>query len=46
MTLEETIKLLESEYERAKHLDFVINPITYALYKVWRMADRRKKVRK
>lgn len=39
MTLEEAIKLLESEYERAKRLDFVINPIAYALYQVWKKAD-------
>lgn len=43
MTLEEAIKLLESEYERAKRLDFVNNPIAYALYQVWKKADRRKK---
>ena len=43
MTPEEAIKLLESEYERAKRLDFVINPIAYALYQVWKKADRRKK---
>lgn len=40
MTVEEAIKLLESEYERAKRLDFVVNPIAYALYQVWTKADR------
>ena len=44
MTPEEAIKLLESEYERAKRLDFVINPIAYALYQVWKKADRRKRM--
>lgn len=40
MTLEKAIKLLEKEYERAKGLDFVRNPLTYALYNVWKQADR------
>ena len=44
MTIEEAIKLLESEYERAKRLDFVTNPIAYALYQVWKKADRRKRM--
>ena len=42
MTIEEAIKLLESEYERAKRLDFVTNPIAYALYQVWKKADRKR----
>lgn len=42
MTLEEAIHLLESEYERAKRLDFVVNPIAYALYQVWKKADRKR----
>ena len=42
MTLEEAIKLLESEYEKAKRLDYVINPIAYALYQVWIKADRKR----
>lgn len=46
MTLEEAIKLLEFEYEWVKRLDFVYNPIAYALYQVWKKADRRKRVRK
>lgn len=40
MTFQEAIKLLESEYERAKRLDFVVNPIAYDLYQVWTKADR------
>lgn len=39
MSLEKAIKLLEQEYERAKRLPFVRNPISYALFKVWKMAD-------
>ena len=45
MTLEEAIHLLESEYEQAKRLDFVINPIAYALYQVWKKVDRKRKNR-
>lgn len=39
MTLGKAIKLLEKEYEKAKQLKWVYNPIAYALYKVWKMAD-------
>lgn len=39
MTLEKAIKLLEQEYERAKNLEFVHNPLAWALYRVWRKAD-------
>lgn len=41
MTLEKAIKLLEREYDRASKLVFVRNPLAYALYKVWQMADKR-----
>lgn len=40
MTLEKAIKMLEGEYERAKKMDYVRNPIAYALHQVWKMADR------
>lgn len=39
MTLEKAIKRLEQEYERAKGLSYVRNPLAYALYRVWREAD-------
>ena len=42
MTLDEVIELLKSEYEKAKHLEFVKNPLSYALYKVWKMIDKQK----
>jgi hypothetical protein len=41
MTLEEAIEMLKIEYERAKNLDFVIKPLAYALYQVWKKADRK-----
>lgn len=33
------MKLLKTEYEKALGLEFVHNPLAYALYKVWKMAD-------
>ena len=43
MTLEKAILLLEKEYEIAKNLPFARNPVAYALYQVWRMADEKRK---
>ena len=43
MTLQKAIKLLEAEYEKAKNLSFVRNKLAYALYQVWRIADREDK---
>lgn len=37
--LETAIKLLTEEYEKAKKLEHIHNPIAYALYQVWREAD-------
>lgn len=42
MTLDKAIKLLETEYEKAKELEWVKNPLAYALYKVWKMVDKKK----
>ena len=42
MTLEKAIRLLETEYEKAKKSTFVRNPIAYALYRVWKIADEQK----
>lgn len=39
MTLNGAIKLIELEYEKAKCLEWVHNPLAYALYQVWKMAD-------
>ena len=41
MSLEEAIELLKKKYEEAKDLSFVVNPISYALYQVWREVERR-----
>lgn len=40
MAIETAIKFLKVEYEKAKLLKFVHNPTAYALYQVWKMADR------
>ena len=39
MTLRKAISMLEAEYERAKGLEFVHNPLAYALYQVWKKVD-------
>ena len=40
MTIEKAIRLLCREYEIAKNLEMVRNPVAYALHKVWRQADK------
>lgn len=40
MKIDTAMKRLEKEYERAKNLEFVRNPVAYALYQVWKEADR------
>lgn len=42
MTLEKAIERLKTEYERAKSLSYVINPLAYALYQVWKEADKKR----
>lgn len=39
MTLNKAKKLLEEEYEKAKTLEHIQNPLAYALFNVWRKAD-------
>lgn len=41
MTLEKAKQLLDKEYERAKRLEYVKNPLAYALYQVWKKADNK-----
>lgn len=40
MTFEKAVRLLENAYQQAKQLEFVRNPLAYALYKVWKIADK------
>ena len=42
MHIEMAIRLLEEEYEKAKHLAWVKNPLAYALYCVWKIVDKEK----
>ncbi len=39
MRIKRAIRLLEAEYEKAKKLEWVHNPLAYALHQVWKMAD-------
>lgn len=39
MPIERAIKLLEEEYEHAKGIDWIRNPVAWALHKVWEIAD-------
>ena len=40
MDIETAIKKLRDEYEKARNLEFVKNPTAYALYQVWKLADK------
>ena len=42
MNLEKAIAMLKKEYEMALTLDYVRNPLAWALYRVWKKADERK----
>lgn len=46
MRLKKAHRLLEFEYATAKKLEWVNNPIAYALHKVWIMADAEKTTEK
>ena len=39
MTLERAIKMVRDTYTNAKKLEYIRNPLAFALYKVWRIAD-------
>lgn len=43
MTLEDAIEMLKTEYEKAEKQDYILNPIAYALYQVWKKADKKRK---
>lgn len=40
MTLEGAIECLKIEFEFAKLRPYIKNPLAYALYQVWKKADR------
>ncbi len=45
MTLEQVIEMLKVEYERAQKLKYVQKPLAYALYQVWKKADKAERKR-
>lgn len=40
-TLEEAKRIFEEEYERARGLKYVIDPLAYALYHTWKRVDKK-----
>lgn len=41
MTIDDAVELLKANYERAKAMQFVRNPLAWALYYTWRECDTR-----
>lgn len=41
MTLEKAIEMLKAEYEKASKRAEIHNPLAFALYQVWKKADRK-----
>ena len=39
MTIEKALKKVQDTYKAAQKLDYIKNPLAFALYKVWKMAD-------
>lgn len=39
MTIDKALERVRKEYEKAKDLEFVRDPVAYALYAAWRAAD-------
>ena len=37
--LEKVIQMLDTEYERAKNMEYVKKPLAWALYQVWKKID-------
>jgi len=42
MSFDEAVEQLRIEYEKAKNNKHIKNPIAYALYHAWRVADSKK----
>lgn len=40
MTIDKALERVRKEYEKAKDLEFVRDPVAYALHRVWRAADK------
>ncbi|MBR5022829.1 MAG: hypothetical protein IKY18_06485 [Oscillospiraceae bacterium] len=41
LTMEKALDLLNAEYEKAMGLEYIRNPLAYALYQVWKLADQK-----
>ena len=39
--LDKAINILKEQYEKAKKLSWVKNPLAYALYQTWKIFDKR-----
>ena len=42
LTLEDAIDLLKKEYKRARAMEYVRKPLAFALFQVWKKADKQK----
>lgn len=40
LTMEKALDLLNAEYKKAMGLEHIRNPLAYALYQVWKLADQ------
>lgn len=43
MTLEQAISLLRERYEKAQKTEYIQFPLAWALYQVWREADKERR---
>lgn len=43
MTIEKAIEILRANYERAKRMEYVTKPLSWALYYTWREIDKEEK---
>lgn len=41
MTLQKAISLLKEKYSNALKSEYICNPLAYALYQVWKEADKK-----
>lgn len=41
MTLEKAIELIKTEFEKANKSEQIKNPLAYAIYQVWKKADKK-----
>ena len=43
MSIEKAIEILKHNYERALKIEYIHNPLAWALYKTWRFVDSKAK---